>query len=97
MLLLRANGTEIQRNIAEVDPLWLICGFGAPDCALRAGVSSSFALAVSSSSSAPSAVVEGVDPVACTVAGRRCRLGGILRGLCGGVLETENNRTDILK
>ena len=45
----------------------------------------------------PSALVEGVDSVAPTVAGHRRHLGGIVRGLRGGVLETINDFTDFLK
>ncbi len=99
MPLLRADGTEIQWNVAEVDPAWSIGGFVAPGGARRAGVTSSLASAASScssSSSAPSAVAEGADSVVRAVAGRR-RLGYVFCGLGGEVLKTIDNLSDFLK
>ncbi len=81
MPLLCADGTEVQGNISEVDPVWPVFRFVAPGGTRRAGVAaSSFFAASTSSSLAPSAVAEDVDPVACAVAGRRRRLWGSFMG-----------------
>ncbi len=64
MPLLCADGTYIQGNVLEINPVWPACRFAMPGGTQRAGVASSTSSAVStSSSSAPSAVAEGADPV----------------------------------
>ncbi len=92
------DSTEIQGNVAEVEPIWSVQWLVVPGRARSAGVASSTFSAMSAfSASVPSAVAQDVDPVLRAVAGRRCHLWGILHGLCGGVFEKVKNLTDCMK
>ncbi len=97
--LLCADSAEVQRDVSEVDPVGPVGRLAVPSGARRVGVSSSSSSAAtaSTSSSAPSTVAESVDAVGGAVAGCRLWLGGVLRGLCGGVLEAVNNLANFLK
>ncbi len=96
--LLCADGAVVHRDVSEVDPVGPVGRFASPGGARRVGVSSSSssAAAASTSSSAPSTVAEGVH-VGGAVAGCRRWLGGVLRGLSGGILEAVNNLANFLK